>query len=224
MRPELITLIIADDHEITRDGISTMLRKFKDIEIVAEASNGQQLIQLAERYLPNVILTDIQMPIMNGIEATRILTKRFPAIAVIALSMMDSPFLISEMMHAGANGYLLKGDPKDEIIEGIRAVSKNRDYFSSGASQKIAGAIIYNPSDAAGSVKKIRFTKRQKELLKLLCEGLSTRKISKSLFLSPKTIENYRSNLLAKTGCKNAPELAFFIAKNGLDYMINLID
>lgn len=217
MKPGLITIIIADDHELTRDGISTMLHKFEDIEVVAEACNGQQLVKLAEKYLPDVILADIQMPIMNGIEATRIITERFPAIAIIALSMMDSPYMISDMMHAGANGYLLKDAAKVEIIEGIRSVSKNKEYFCSGTSQKIAAALISNPSEAAGSIKKIRFTKREKELINLVCKGFSTRKISKELFLSPKTVENYRSRLLAKTGCKNAAELAFFIAKNNLD-------
>jgi len=205
MEPRKITVIIADDHELIRDGISTMLHKFEDITIVAEASNGEQLVQMAERYLPDVILTDIQMPVMTGIEATRIITEKFPSISVIALSMMDSPYMISNMVDAGANGYLLKGG-KNEIVEGIRAVSKNRDYFCSGASRKMTA-----------SVKKIRFSNREKQLINLICKGFSTQKISKELFLSPKTVENYRTRLLQKTGCKNAAELAFFIAKNNLD-------
>lgn len=218
MIPNSIRLIIADDHEIFRDGIITLLSKFEDMEVVAEASNGHQLVQLAEKHLPDVILADIRMPGMNGIDATRIITQKLPAIAIIALSMMDNSYMISDMIHAGASGYLLKNALKDEIIRGIRAVSKNKEYFCSGASQKMTTALTgFQTGKPAGNcIKNLRFSEREKDIIRLICAGLSAPEMSKKLFLSPKTIENYRSRLLQKTGCKNTAEFVFFISQNNL--------
>ena len=220
MTQNKITLIIADDHEILRDGIKTALNKYEDIEVVAEASNGLQLLELAGKYLPDVILMDIQMPLMDGIEATRIITEKFPAIAVVALSMVDNCYKIADMTAAGATGYLLKSALKAEIIEGIRAASKNKEYFCSGASQKLAAALSMNncTSDRRGkkAVKGLTFSKKEKEIIRLICDGFSTVEISKKLFLSPSTIENYRSSLLQKTGCKNVAELVSFVWQNNL--------
>ena len=212
MTQNKITLIIADDHEILRDGIKTALNKYEDIEVVAEASNGLQLLELAGKYLPDVILMDIQMPLMDGIEATRIITEKFPAIAVVALSMVDNCYKIADMTAAGATGYLLKSALKAEIVEGIRAASKNKEYFCSGASQKLAAAC----NRVKKSVKELRFSEKEKELIRLICDGLSTIEISKKVFLSASTIENNRAALLQKTGCKNAAEFAFFIGQNEL--------
>lgn len=117
--PNIIKVIIADDHELLRDGISTLIKTYKDIEVVAEASNGEQLIQLVEKYSPDVILMDIQMPILDGIEATRIISKKFPGVGIIALSMMENVYKIADIFAAGASGYLLKDAPKSEVIEGI---------------------------------------------------------------------------------------------------------
>jgi DNA-binding NarL/FixJ family response regulator len=215
-----IRLIVADDHEIFRDGIITMLNKFEDIEVIAEASSGEQLVQLAEKYLPDVILADIKLRGMNGIEATRIITQKIPAIAIIALSMLDNSYVIADMMDAGANGYLLKDAPKDKIIEGIRAVSKNKEYFCSGASQKLKAALAFNCSgtgdSAKKSIKNLRFSQKEKDIIRLTCDGLSAEAISKKIFLSSKTIENYRARLIQKTGCKNIAGFVFFISQNNL--------
>jgi DNA-binding NarL/FixJ family response regulator len=220
MKQNPIRVIIADDHEIFRDGVITMLNKYEDIQVVAEASNGEQLVQLAGTHLPDVILADIDMAFMNGIEATRIVTEKYPAISIIALSMMDNSYMIADMIQAGANGYLLKSALKAEIIAGIRAVSKNREYFCSGASQKLAAALSMNncTSDHGGkkTVKGLTFSQKEKEIIRLICDGFSTVEISKKLFLSPSTIENYRSSLLQKTGCKNVAEFVFFVWQNNL--------
>ena len=220
MKTTSIRLIIADDHEIYRDGIITLLSKLEDIEVVAEASDGGQLVQLAEKHLPDVILADIHMPVMNGIEATRIITEKFPAVAIIALSMTGNAYMISDMIHAGANGYLLKNALKEEIIRRIRAASKNQVYFCSGASQNMTAPLtslsFKTGRPARNFIKNLRFNRREKEIIRLICSGLSGLEISKKLFLSPKTIENYRSRLLQKTGCKNAAEFGFFVSQNNL--------
>jgi DNA-binding NarL/FixJ family response regulator len=212
----IITLIIADDHELVRDGITTLINTFKDIKIVAEASNGEQLIQLAEKHLPDVILMDIQMPILDGIEATRIISKKFPGIGIIALSMMENVYKISDMIAAGASGYLLKDASKSEVIEGIRAVHDHKTYYCKGASQMIAAALASQTLHSGNSIKQLRFTPREKEISNLICEGFSTQEISKKLHLGTRTIEGYRTRLLQKTGSHNTAGLVFYIMQHNL--------
>jgi DNA-binding NarL/FixJ family response regulator len=218
MNQELITVMIADDHEFIRGGVMAILNKSADIKVVAEASDGEQAVQLAEKYLPDVILMDIQMPGMNGIEATRIITKKMPSIGVIALSMMDSSYMIAEMMHSGANGYLFKDASKEEVIEGIRAVSRNRDFFCRRASEKVKAVLSpVNEADSPKrSLKSLLFSEREKQITRLLCLGLTSAQISKKIFLSRSTIDNYRARLLQKTGCKNIAEFVSFVSKNNL--------
>jgi len=219
MNPKPITVIIADDHEFFRGGVTDMLNKSNDIKVVAQASNGEQLLEIAEKYVPDVILMDIQMPGISGIEATRIITKKLPSIAVIALTMRDNKFTIADMMDAGARGYLLKEASKEVVMEGIRTVNKNREFFCNGASQTIHAALSVNVNDGNSGempIKEIRFTEREKQISKMICEGLSAPQMSKKIFLSAKTIENYRARLLQKAGCKNVAQFAFFMSKNKL--------
>lgn len=219
MDPNLITVIIADDHEFIRGGVMAILNKSSDIKVIAEASNGEQAVQLAEKYVPDVILMDIQMPGMNGIEATRMITKKLPSIGIIALSMIDNSYMIAEMMHAGANGYLFKDASKEEVMEGIRAVSRNRDFFCKRASEKVKAALSSNSNETDSpkrSLKSLRFSDREKQITRLLCLGLTSTQISKKIFLSCSTVENYRARLLLKTGCKNTAEFASFVSKNNL--------
>jgi DNA-binding NarL/FixJ family response regulator len=216
MASNMIKVIVADDHELFRDGIIRLLNKQKDMDVVAEASNGEQLVQLTQKHLPDVVVMDIQMPVMGGIEAARVITAKFPATSIIALSMIDNPYIIAEVMDAGAIGYLLKGAPKLEMLEGIRAVSKNETYYCSGTTQKIANALGSQSIQPGKSLKKIQFTHRQKQLMQLICQGLSGPQISQKLNLSERTIEGYRIALLAKTGCHNSAHLVFFIMQNNL--------
>ena len=216
INPNIIKVIIADDHELLRDGISTLIKKYKDIEVVAEASNGEQLIHLAEKYSPDVILMDIQMPIIDGIEATRIVTKKFPGIGIIALSMMENVYKITDIIAAGASGYLLKDAPKSEIIEGIRAVNDHKTYYCKGASEMIAAALASHTLHPGKSIKQLRFTARDKDLMNLICDGLSAQEIAEKLHLSIRTVEGYRTRLFQKTGCHNTAGLVFYIMQNKL--------
>lgn len=211
-----IKVLVADDHELLRDGLVKLLSKLKDISVVAQACNGREMTELAEKFLPDVILADIKMEEMDGVEATAIITKKHPEIRVIAYSMIDNSYLIADMIAAGAKGYLLKGAAKAEIIEGIRAVYANKDYYCNGATEIMHEALRTNRLASGVSIKEIRFTKREKQMMPLLCQGLSTIQISKQMFLSPSTVDNYRTSLLQKTGCKNTAHFVFFIIQHNI--------
>jgi DNA-binding NarL/FixJ family response regulator len=211
-----IKVIVADDHELLRDGLVKLLDKYEDIQVVAQASNGKQLVQLSEQLLPDVVLADIQMPLMDGVEATSIITKKWAATRVIAYSMMDNSYRIADMLAAGAKGYLLKGAAKEEIVEGIRAVNADKDYYCNGSTEIMQTALASNRLPPGIAFKKLRFTKREKQIIPLICEGLSAQEISERIFLSPKTIENYKAALLQKTGCKNTANFVYFIMQNNL--------
>ena len=210
---ESIKVLVADDHEMLRAGVSGFLDRFEDIEVVAEASNGLEMIEMAKKFLPDVILADILMPVMDGVEATKIITKDYPGIAVIAYSMYSTGQKIDKMIRAGARGYLLKGAHKMEIVAGIRAVHAKHDYYCNGTSEILKEEFNAPPS---GSVGEIEFTDMERQLFPYLCKGLSSKEISGIMHRAPKTIEKYRMMLLEKTGCKNTTNLVFFLTSHNI--------
>jgi DNA-binding NarL/FixJ family response regulator len=210
-----IKIILADDHEIFRDGFKAMLRKQPLVELVAEASNGEELVELTRQLQPGVIVTDIKMPKMDGLQATRILSKEFPNIGIIALSMIDEENLIIDMMEAGARGYLLKNAHKTEIIEAIKAVDNGNIYYCDGASAKLTRLIAKN--------NQIPFTKKasqpelsQKEIdvIQLICEEMTNKEIADHLNLSTRTIEGYRERIQDKIGARNSAGIVIYAIRN----------
>jgi DNA-binding NarL/FixJ family response regulator len=210
---EPIQVLVADDHELIRIGVSVMLEDVEDIEIVAEASNGLEMIEKAEKFIPDVILADIKMPVMDGVEATRIITKKLPGIIVIAYSMYTNGFKLEQMIGAGARGYLLKGAHSSEIVKGIRAVYDNHSYYCSGSAE-IMKELVDCPDP--GIAQKIDLNDREKEIIPFLCKGMSSKEIAKKIHRAPKTVENYRSSLLEKTGCKNTASLVYFLTSHDI--------
>ena len=210
---EPIKVLVADDHEVIRLGVAVILEDIDDIEIVAEAADGQEMIEKAEKFLPDVILADIKMPSVDGIRATRIITKKFPGIAVIAHSMYNNGYKLQQMIGAGARGYLLKGAHAREMIKGIRAVHENHSYYCNGSSE-----IMKQLEDLPdpGIAQKIELNAREKEMIPYLCKGWSSKDISKEIHLAPKTVENYRKRLIEKTGCKNTVNLVFFLTSQNI--------
>ena len=210
-----IKIILADDHEIFRDGFKAMLRKQPLVELVAEAANGEELVELTRQLQPDVIVTDIKMPKMDGLQATRILSKEFPNIGIIALSMIDEENLIIDMMEAGARGYLLKNAHKTEIIEAIKAVNNGNIYYCDGASAKLTRLIAKN--------NQIPFTKKtsqpelsQKEIdvIQLICEEMTNKEIADHLNLSTRTIEGYRERIQDKIGARNSAGIVIYAIRN----------
>lgn len=209
-----IRVVIADDHEVFREGFNSMLRKQKEIELVGEAENGSVLLELAGSLQPDVIVTDIKMPVMDGVEATRILADKFPAIHVIALSMFDDDDLIIDMLEAGAKGYLIKNAHKSEIMDAIKTVYNEQPYYCNHTTHKLAQLIAkskFNPFK-----KKIRpeFTAKELEVIKLICSGMSNKEGAVHLNLSVRTVEGHRETIYEKISTKNTAGIVVYAIKH----------
>ena len=212
-----IKIVLADDHEIFRDGFKAMLKKQPFAQLIGEASDGEELVQLVRSLKPDVVVTDIKMPKLDGIEATKIITGEFPDIGIIALSMIDEESLIIEMMEAGAKGYLIKNAHKNEIIEAIRTVHHNKIYFSSEASLKLTKLIA--KSDKIQFVKKdirAEFSDKEMEIMRCVCKEMTNKEIADRMNLSTRTIEGYRDKILEKIGAKNSVGIVVYAIRNNI--------
>jgi DNA-binding NarL/FixJ family response regulator len=208
-----IRIIIADDHPLFINGIKALLKKTVDFEIVAEAENGEDLIKQVEFHKPDVVLTDIQMPVKDGIEATKEICKRFPKIKVIALTTFSESIYIKKMLVAGASGYILKTTDKEGLITAIKKVATGGKYFS----EEAVNQLMNNFSDKTISSNPVdTLTKREKEILALIAQGLTDKQIADIVFLSSLTIISHRKNILSKLGLKNKVEITRFAIENNL--------
>jgi DNA-binding NarL/FixJ family response regulator len=210
-----IKVIIADDHEIFLDGLEALLKKQPDIEVVATASNGAELLRLAKELHPEVVMTDIKMPVQDGIEATKEMTRDLPYTGVIALSMFDEENLVVEMMEAGAKGYLLKNAHKQEIINAIQSVYKGQHYYCSRTSSKLIKMISnsgYRPNKKG---EKPKLSEREISIIKLICQEHSTRDIADKLALSARTVEGYRVRIEEKINAKNMAGIVLYAVRHG---------
>ena len=210
-----ISVIIVDDHKIMRDGLRTILENESDIEIIGEAENGREAVKLIANKIPDVAIMDIGMPEMNGIEATRQIVKDIPDVKVIALSMNYDMQFVSGMLKAGAKGYLLKDCAGSELVSAIKTVHTNNTYIS----QDITNTLIndyskYQTLDHAP--EETILTSRENEILQLLTEGNSTKQIAQELFISVKTVEAHRANIMHKLEIRNLPELTKYAIRKGI--------
>lgn len=211
-----IKLIIADDHEIFRDGFKLMLSKFPEIKLVGEAANGRELLELIEKENPNVILTDIKMPVMDGIEATKKIAALYPDKGVIGLSMYDDDELIIEMLEAGAKGYLIKNAGKDQIIEAIKTVYNDEPYYCRTTSNKLTQMIAKSRFNPYKKTEKAEFSEREKEIIACICDEMTNKEIGDKLFISVRTVEGHRLKILEKMNVKNTVGLVVYAIKNGI--------
>ena len=210
----VISIILADDHEILRDGLKSLFKKIKEVKLVAEASNGKELVQLVEQFLPDMVITDIKMPTMDGVEATRTIRQRFPQIKIIALSNYDEENLISEMINAGADGYLLKNTTKQELFQAVKTVMGGKAYYCNATSKKILSHLHQNTNTK--KEKDIHFTKREIEVLQLFCKGMTNKEIGSHLGISARTVETHRQAIQDKTGLKGAVKIALYASQRGM--------
>ncbi|MBU3742072.1 MAG: response regulator transcription factor [Candidatus Kapabacteria bacterium] len=200
-----IRVLIADDHEITRIGIRRLLSTANDIEICAEASNGQQTIDLARTMHPNVILMDVMMPGMSGIEVTQRVKAESPDTFVIMLSSMEDERQVERAMFAGADGYLAKDVGAHDLVDAIRTVILGERVFSKAITERLEGK--RREMDVEPSVG---LTKREEEIVGLVAKGLTSQDIAKKLFISPRTVETHRARIMDKLGVNNAAGLVRF--------------
>ncbi|HMH34546.1 MAG TPA: response regulator transcription factor [Puia sp.] len=211
-----ISLIIADDHEIFRDGLALMLSKQPNINLVGQAENGRELLELVDRLQPDIIITDIKMPMLDGIQATKMLLQKNAGCKIIALSMFDEDNLIVEMLEAGAKGYLLKNADKKEILEAIVTVYEDNIFYCRHTSARLAAMIVKSRFDPHKKKQEILFTDREKEIIRLICQQQTAQQIGDQLFLSKRTVEGYRTKIMEKMDARNTAGVVIFALKNSL--------
>jgi DNA-binding NarL/FixJ family response regulator len=216
----MISIILVDDHVIMRDGLRHLLDEESDIEVIGEADNGRKAVKLALEKKPDIVIMDIAMQDMTGIEATRQIKSNNPEIKVIALSMHSERQIVVGVFRAGASGYLLKESSSLELVDAIRTIHLGRKYLS----QKISDIVLQEISDVKKDTKEIGvdvLTNRECEILQLISEGNSTKKIADILFISPKTVESHRANIMEKLNIHNIPELTKYAIRAGLTSLEN---
>jgi DNA-binding NarL/FixJ family response regulator len=193
-----------------------MVKKFPEIKLIGEAADGRELITLVTSTKPDVILTDIQMPGMSGIEATREILKKNNNIAIIALSMFNEENYIVDMLEAGAKGYLLKNTHKDEIVQAIQTVNNGNNYYCKETSDKLLQMIAQSKFNPYKRAIRPNFNDREIEIIRLICDQLSNKEIAERLILSIRTIEGYREKILEKMEVHNTAGIVVYAIKTGI--------
>jgi DNA-binding NarL/FixJ family response regulator len=209
-----IKVLIADDHKLLRELMADFLNDTADIDVVAQAGNGQEVLEKVKYSYPDVVLMDIEMPRLNGIDATAALHKEYPDIKTIALSMHDEQPYIRSMFEAGAWGYLLKNCAYDQLGTAINQVYNGKKYLDNDVSEVIIQDYLQHFS--WGAKKQPELSEREAEVLKLLAEGSSVREISDTLFISVKTVGSHKQNIFEKLEFENMAQLFKFAFKNGI--------
>ncbi|HEX8517198.1 MAG TPA: response regulator transcription factor [Bacteroidia bacterium] len=207
-----VRLIIAEDHEILREGLHSLLQDEPSVKIMASAANGSILLEYLVTTPVDVVLMDINMPVMNGLEATKIISAEHSHVKVLVLSMHDDPNYLSMMMNAGAKGYVLKSTGKAELVRAIHIVASGGSYISPG--------LLTKAPKAPGEKELVKLTKRELQILELLAEGMTNKEIAEKIFLSRRTVETHRKNMIEKLGCKNSSALIKYAIVKG--YLKNM--
>jgi DNA-binding NarL/FixJ family response regulator len=210
-----IRVLLADDHKIIRQGLRSLLEKQQDMEVVAEAEDGRSAVRLAAEMAPDVVIMDVTMPDLNGIEATRQILSKSPDIKVVALSMHSDASFITEMLKSGAAGYLLKDCAFEELANAIRTVLGNQTYLSPAISGVVLEDYVHRLSKT-GFSSPDALSDREREVLQLMAEGYSTKKIAQKLHISVKTVETHRRQMMSKLDIHTIAELTKYAIRRGL--------
>ena len=197
-----IKIVLVDDHKLFLEGLESILKDDVGITIIGKATNGLELLNIMEVHQPNLVLTDIRMPIMDGIAITKLFTKKYPNTKIVALSMFDQEDDVMEMLDAGAKGYIIKNAEKDELLSAIHAVARGERYFS----KKFQG--IYEKWMAKEQHSDVKLTRRERQILRLLARGRTSQQMATELNLSRFTIDTHRKNIHKKLGIKSNLKLA----------------
>jgi two-component system, NarL family, response regulator NreC len=211
----MIRIVVADDHHLVREGISALLEKASDLEVVGEAMDGQEAVDLVQRLIPDVLVTDIAMPQLNGIEAVQRLREIGSPTRIVILSMYSEEILVRQALQNGAKGFLLKGSVAEELLLAIRAASRGAVYLSPAISNTVITDLAFQPAAKAPGAGA-QLTARELELLQLISEGYTNNQMAETLQISVKTVERHRTNLMAKLNVRNLVELIRVAIKQGL--------
>ena len=216
MSDKNITVFLADDHTIVRQGLAKLLEGEPDLQVIGEAENGREAVAKVEKLKPDIVLMDIAMPMLNGIEATRQIRKICPQTKVIILSMHSHDRYISELFSLGASGYLLKSSTGTDIIDAIHAAQKGSTYLSPSISSKVIEDYLCLKKKSNQDDLYSRLSNREREVFQMIAEGRSTREISEILYVSPSTVKTHRANIMEKLEMDNLSQLIQYAIHIGI--------
>jgi DNA-binding NarL/FixJ family response regulator len=211
-----IRIILAEDHTIVRKGLRALLENAPDIEVVAEAANGRMAIEQVAELNPDVIVMDITMPLLNGLEATRQLKDQYPELKVVILTMHSDEEYVFQSLRAGVDGYLVKETAPLDLVKAIRAAYRGNSYLSPNISKTVIAEYIRQAEKGLEPSSLFRLTKREREILQLVAEGTSIARIAELLHISEKTVRIHRSNLMSKLDLHNAAEITLYAVRHGI--------
>jgi DNA-binding NarL/FixJ family response regulator len=212
----LLRILIADDHEVARKGIRSLLENHIGWEVCGEARDGREAVELAAKMKPEVVLLDIGMPNLNGLNAARQILAADPQTRILVLTMHDSDQVVREVLSAGARGFLLKSDAGRDLVAAVEALQNNRTYFTTKVAQMVLSGYLHPTDRDTESSEQNSLTPREREVIQLLAEGKTTKEVAVALSLSVKTAETHRTNLMRKLDLHSVADLTLYAVRNGI--------
>ncbi|AYL96739.1 response regulator transcription factor [Mucilaginibacter celer] len=211
-----IKIAIADDYTIFRDGLKVGLATDDNLEVILEAGDGEDLLKGIENNRPDVIIMDLKMPVLDGMEATKLIKKKYPDIKIVVVTMYDDEKFVIHLMEIGANGYLLKNADADEIRRAVYSVHETGYYFNNVVSNALLKKLVIKGNIKPSFNEGVQLTEREQDVLKLICAEKTAAEMGQQLFLSPRSVEGIRQRLIDKVGVRNTAGLVMFAVKNGM--------
>ena len=220
-----LRILVADDHEIVRRGMLSLLEGDPDLEICSEATNGRDALEQVRATKPDIVILDIGMPSLNGLEATRQILKERPQTKVLILTVHESEQVIREVLDAGARGFVLKSDAARDLVAAVDALRKNKTFFTSRVAEMVLnGFLVKGHNPLRGAFGKGRLTPREREVVQLLAEGKTTKEVASVLGLGFKTADTHRTNIMRKLGLGSLSELVLYAVRNGIVHVASPLE
>lgn len=210
-----IRILLADDHELIRTGIRNLIGSNKDFQIVGESADGEDALRRARELVPDVVVIDISMPKLSGIEAAKRIRSELPSVKILVLTMHENPEYVYQILKSGASGYILKNAGKDEITEAIYAVTRGSRFFSPRISELMISEYVRQAERRDDQSAGATLTNREQEVLRLIARGLNNQQIADKLFISPRTVDTHRTNIMQKLNIHDAANLVKYALENG---------
>ncbi|MBI4277283.1 MAG: response regulator transcription factor [Armatimonadetes bacterium] len=211
-----IRVLLADDHTVVREGVRVILTAQPDIEVVGEAATGREAVDLSRRLKPDVVVMDVSMPDLNGIEATRVIKQEMPEINVLGLTMHEDEAYVFQLLKAGASGYVLKRAAAHDLVEGVRAASRGEAFLYPSVAKAVVEDYLRRLESGGEREKYDGLTEREREILTLVAEGFTNQQIAEKLYISVKTVQTHRAHIMEKLGLHDRAELVRYAIRKGL--------
>lgn len=213
----MITIVMAEDHQMLIDGVQSFFEYDDTVKIIATFNNGKDLVDFVAKKQPNIVITDVRMPKMDGIEATKIIKKKHPEVAVLAMTMFDQPDAIKQMINAGATGYILKNSGIKMLSKAVQEVASGKTFFDPNVALNFMNDYI-DENTTIGSSEKVILSRREKEILALIANGKTSKQIGEELFIAKTTVDSHRKNMLRKLKLSSASELVRYAIDKKYDF------